>query len=187
MERRVWKFYFLGRVRWDEDNLREIEANKHVVKEITEPKTPYPMTGEDGSSSPSLDPSNYNHYDYEAHAEALREAIHRATLNGQQITFFDRCSSSEDQADAIEKNEGYVKKMDEEEFKNKRRAHYDEIKKIKELQKKGWNIVDDEVIDEWSPTQDPGGREICINDYDEIVRTIDVGEMEEKLPKCNVH
>ncbi|GLT40477.1 hypothetical protein SLA2020_146140 [Shorea laevis] len=179
-------FLVSRRVRWDEDNLREIEANKHVGKEITEPKTPYPMSGEDGSSSPSLDPSNYHHYDYEAHAEALREALHKATLNDQQITLSDRCTSPEDQADAIEKNEGYVKKMDEEEFKKKRRAHYDEIEKIKELQKKGLNIVYDEEIDEWSPTQDPGVREICINDDDEIVRTIDIGEMEENLPKCKV-
>lgn len=167
-----------GRVRWDEANLNEIEANKPVREKILEPKTPYhPIVDDDGFPSPALDSSDCSSYAYAAHAEAIRSALNKVAISEKHRRPFvgSSSSSSEDEA-----REGNVRERRAMNFKDSRRAHYDEFKKVKELQKKANNsmlVYEDEYSDNEagcnsSPSLSVGIRDIHIHSDDEILRTI---------------
>ncbi|KAL2324515.1 hypothetical protein Fmac_023573 [Flemingia macrophylla] len=124
-----------GRVRWNEDNIVQIEANKPVRQKITEPKTPYhPMIDDD--SSPSAVREDFDEYvgDKNHSANAEQSAFNNAGCRPRQS---DDWTSSEDEVEEIEEDED--KSLS---FKEHRKAHYDEYLKVKELQQKA-SILED--------------------------------------------
>ncbi|CAL4886861.1 unnamed protein product [Urochloa decumbens] len=115
-----------GSVKWDEENLNDIESNKPEREKITEPKTPYhPMIDEDEES-----------VDKSAHADAIKTALAEAVSSGK---IFDR--NSWESCD----NEEDVKQGTA--FEEQRKVHYDEYHKMKELLQKG-TMTDDADEDE---------------------------------------
>lgn len=111
-----------GRVKWDEENLNDIESTKPVREKITEPKTPFHPTideDEEGCIKESVDKS--------FHADAITTALMEAVSSGK-FSARDNWESSGNEEEAI--NQGN-------EFEEHRKAHYDEYRKVKEHHQKG--------------------------------------------------
>ena len=132
-----------GRVRWDEDNIGEIEATKPVRQKITEPKTPYhPMIEDDSSPSPrrgSFDDCVDRNVDA-MDADELRTALNDVASSSRKVTGW---TSSEDEGDPEQEDEGSESSRSRS-FREHRRAHYDEYRKVRELQRKGSLVDEDE-------------------------------------------
>ncbi|CAN1158850.1 Protein phosphatase inhibitor 2 [Linum perenne] len=142
-----------SRVKWDEDNLGEIEANKPVRQKITEPKTPYhPMLDddEDDDVDGTLSPAKVRFdelVDDAMHAEKLRTALDTVASSsggnsGKQSTGW---SSSEDEADPMDQDDEDCETDRKAYFRELRRAHYDEFRKVKELRREGSLDEDEEA------------------------------------------
>ncbi|CAI9278024.1 unnamed protein product [Lactuca saligna] len=138
--------------RWDEANLGEIEANKHVRQKIKEPKTPYhPMMHDtDGSLSPIRGYDSFLEGDDNSNIRLNADAIH-STLNEMASSSSNSNSHSgwtssddEDEADVMDHDLDDEGRKSARSVREKRKVHYDEYRKVKELQKKESMKKDDE-------------------------------------------
>lgn len=127
-------------VKWDEANLEEIEANKPVRQKITEPKTPFHRMiddDDDGSPSPwdSIEESG-------ALDDMASSSENKSRLSGW--------TSSDNEADIMDQDDEDSDSERSRSFREHRRAHYDEYRKIKELRRTGSSLEaasDNEIED----------------------------------------
>ncbi|KAI8572956.1 hypothetical protein RHMOL_Rhmol01G0241400 [Rhododendron molle] len=131
-----------GRVTWDEANIGEIEANKPVRQKITEPKTPYhrpnSVDDDDGSLSPIR--GSFEDCIDSMHAEAISSTLNGvSSFSGQNSQQSGGWTSSDDEADLMDQDGQGKNGM---RFRELRRAHYDEFRKVKQLRREGSSLED---------------------------------------------
>ncbi|XP_057446255.1 protein phosphatase inhibitor 2-like [Lotus japonicus] len=176
-----------GRVKWDEDNIGEIEANKPVRQKITEPKTPYhPMIDDDNSGSPvrgsfdaCIDDENQTR-----HAEAIWTALNDVASSSKKDTGQSGgWTSSEDEPDAMEQDDDDSESDRNLAFKEHRKAHYDEFLKVKEHRQKA--SLEDESDEDGDAEPSKGEKKCESSSLSDSVKEMDIEGKKSSAPPAN--
>ncbi|PIN11920.1 hypothetical protein CDL12_15463 [Handroanthus impetiginosus] len=174
-------------VRWNEANLAEIEANKPVRQKITEPKTPYhPMIDDDDEDDDSSPPTGRGTFDQcfdKMHAEAIHSASHDVGSSSKTNLHHSGWMSSEDDADAVDQEEGSDGER-RRSFREHRKAHYDEFRKVEELRRKG-SFLEDES-DEETEGNGENDRSCDSSSITAGVKDIDIEESSQPAKYINI-
>ncbi|XP_070053277.1 protein phosphatase inhibitor 2 isoform X2 [Nicotiana tomentosiformis] len=162
-------------VKWDEANLGEIEANKPVRQKITEPKTPYHrMIDVDGSLSPIRGSFEEGNGDA-VHAEAIRSALNEVASSSKNKSQRSGWTSSEDEADVMDQDDADSGSEKGKSFKEHRRAHYDEYRRVKELRRKG-SFLEEASNSEDEDLEKRDGRSDSSSSLTTAVKDIEIEE-----------
>ncbi|KAH7434694.1 hypothetical protein KP509_06G030700 [Ceratopteris richardii] len=134
-----------ARVVWDEANLEYLEASKSPKQKITEPKTPYHVSAlEDGSISPIAGEDKF--LDEAAQAEQIQHALMEvASTSSNHRRSRGGWTSSEDEADDMDQDTDVGMVSHKKSFREQRRAHYDEYRKLKALRQGTSEIIEDDL------------------------------------------
>ncbi|KAL8519366.1 hypothetical protein ACS0TY_010339 [Phlomoides rotata] len=137
----------MARVKWNEENLAEIEANKPERQKITEPKTPYhPMISDDDddNDSSSIGRSSFGqHFEDAMNAQEIPSSVNDEGSSSKTSLHRSGWTSSEDEEYEMDQGEEDSDSERRKCFREHRKVHYDEFHKIKELRREGSHLEED--------------------------------------------
>ncbi|TMW85742.1 hypothetical protein EJD97_022622 [Solanum chilense] len=154
---------------WDEEKLEEIEANKPVRMKITEPKTPY--------HHPKID-DNDNFEEYNNRSDEVDDDMASCSSKNRSDDPHKNDDNDNDNDNDVVVMDHADEDSDESERKRNfiehRRGHYDEYKRIKELQRNGSLLEefdDDDNDDDNNNVIDDGVKGIKVEEEKENTST----------------